>query len=52
MIAAAGRNRHAVRDKALILICYRHGGSASWSRSSGRTSIFTTNLLIPHCTAA
>lgn len=25
MIAAAGRNRHAVRDKALILICYRHG---------------------------
>src|SRR5690348_437296 len=25
MIGAAGRNRHAVRDKALILICYRHG---------------------------
>jgi type 1 fimbriae regulatory protein FimB/type 1 fimbriae regulatory protein FimE len=25
MIAAASRNRHAVRDKALILICYRHG---------------------------
>jgi integrase len=24
MIAAAGRNRHAVRDKALILVCYRH----------------------------
>jgi type 1 fimbriae regulatory protein FimB/type 1 fimbriae regulatory protein FimE len=25
MITAAGRNRHADRDKALILICYRHG---------------------------
>jgi integrase len=25
MIAAAGRNRHAARDKALILLCYRHG---------------------------
>jgi type 1 fimbriae regulatory protein FimE len=25
LITAAGRNRHAVRDKALILICYRHG---------------------------
>jgi type 1 fimbriae regulatory protein FimE len=25
MIAAAGRNRHAVRDRTLILICYRHG---------------------------
>jgi integrase len=25
MITAAGRNRHAVRDKALILVCYRHG---------------------------
>jgi type 1 fimbriae regulatory protein FimE len=25
MITAAGRNRHAERDKALILLCYRHG---------------------------
>jgi type 1 fimbriae regulatory protein FimB/type 1 fimbriae regulatory protein FimE len=25
MIAAAGCNRHAVRDKALILVCYWHG---------------------------
>jgi integrase len=25
LITAAGRNRHAVRDKALILVCYRHG---------------------------
>jgi type 1 fimbriae regulatory protein FimB/type 1 fimbriae regulatory protein FimE len=25
MVVAAGRNRHATRDKTLILICYRHG---------------------------
>jgi len=25
MITAAGRNRHAVRDRTLILLCYRHG---------------------------
>jgi len=25
MVAAAGRSRHAVRDEALILVCYRHG---------------------------
>ena len=25
MITAAGRNRHAERDKTLILVCYRHG---------------------------
>jgi type 1 fimbriae regulatory protein FimB/type 1 fimbriae regulatory protein FimE len=25
MLTAVGRNRHADRDKALILLCYRHG---------------------------
>ena len=47
MIAAAGRNRHAVRDKALILIAIATAGRRAGRARAGRTSIFTTNLLIP-----
>jgi hypothetical protein len=43
MITAAGRNRHAERDKALILLCSTAMGcgSVNWSRWSGPTSIST-----------
>ena len=47
MIKAAGRNRHAVRDQALILLCYRHGLrvgeliALEWAHIDFRTSLLT-----------
>jgi type 1 fimbriae regulatory protein FimB/type 1 fimbriae regulatory protein FimE len=47
MITAAGRNRHAVRDKALILTCYRHGlrvgelVALEWAHVDFPTSLLT-----------
>ena len=45
MITAAGRNRYAERDQALILLCYRHGlrvgelVSLEWAHIDFRTSL-------------
>ena len=47
LITAAGRNRHAVRDKALILVCYRHGlrvgelVALEWAHIDFPTSLLT-----------